>query len=348
MASAYHILKNNPSKKILVVEMYGGPGQGNTGRSNAMFRNTFSSRDNQILSNSSIDFYLHLQGVMKEDIGLQQIGYLWLMSESQLSSSEPYLAAMEENGIEFRRMDSTELKRLLSGVAMDGDGGGQSSLLRLPKVEGGVFGSKCGRLDPERLANFYAKRFVEMGGRFSFNTEATGLTMGPEKRLGIEGEPFVWQDSGVEGVRLRGAIGGELHPEAVVMACGAWTNELLDPIGVDGHVKAKKRQLFSIAAKGDALEGLAHAKGFNPLGLLPLVILPRAGVHFKPNPRRLLPSLREGEGQGDVGWAVLLQHCRLPPLRLQGGQPDHRWRGQRIRDHEGRLAGEDRGRAVRE
>jgi glycine/D-amino acid oxidase-like deaminating enzyme len=48
-------------------------------------------------------------------------------------------------------------------------------------------------------------------------------------------------------------------------------------------VKAKKRQLFSIAVRGnDRLMGLLHTKGFNALDLLPMVILPRSGVHFKP------------------------------------------------------------------
>ena len=45
---------------------------------------------------------------------------------------------------------------------------------------------------------------------------------------------------------------------------------------------AKKRQLFSVQAIGARLESLLHAKGLNPLGLLPLVILPKSGVHFKP------------------------------------------------------------------
>jgi len=89
MTSAYHLKKNNPGKRVLVIDRYGAPGQGNTGRSNAMFRNTFSSSDNQVLSNSSIDFYLHQQEELKIDIGLQKIGYLWLMDERQLSFSEP-------------------------------------------------------------------------------------------------------------------------------------------------------------------------------------------------------------------------------------------------------------------
>jgi len=57
----------------------------------------------------------------------------------------------------------------------------------------------------------------------------------------------------------------------------------MEPIGVDGHVKAKKRQLFSVSAENDGpLLSLLHTRGFNNLGLIPLVILPKSGVHFKP------------------------------------------------------------------
>jgi FAD-dependent oxidoreductase domain-containing protein 1 len=47
-------------------------------------------------------------------------------------------------------------------------------------------------------------------------------------------------------------------------------------------VKSKKRQLFSVSASGGRLQQLLNAKGFNDHGLLPLVILPKGGVHFKP------------------------------------------------------------------
>jgi FAD-dependent oxidoreductase domain-containing protein 1 len=280
MASAYHLKKNNPQKRVLVVDRYGGAGQGNTGRSNAMFRNTFSSRDNQILSNSSIDFYTHVQEELKTDIGLQEIGYLWLMDEAQLSKSEPYLRLMERSGIETVTHDRPALKRLLPDMVAEFHSDEEASLMNLPSVDGGVFGPKCGRLDPDKLVRFYAGEFQRMGGQLLFNTEVTALLVGPSTRLGIEGEPFVWQESKVEGVATGSS--GVVKAETVVLAGGAWENELLEPIGIESHVKAKKRQLFSIQSKGDRLDALFHAKGFNPLGLLPLVILPKSGVHFKP------------------------------------------------------------------
>ena len=280
MASAYHIKKNNPTKDVLVVDRYGAPGQGNTGRSNAMFRNTFSSKDNQVLSNASIDFFTHVQDDLKVDIGLQKIGYLWLMNEAQLSISEPYLALMERNGIEVVRHSRSDLRRLLPGLTAEFGSDEEANVMNLPPVDGGIFGPKCGRLDPDKLVRHYAREFERMGGKLSFNTEVDALGVGPENRLGIEGEPFVWQESRVEGAMTKGA--GRITADTVVLAGGAWENELLEPIGLESHVKAKKRQLFSVRAEGERLQALLHTKGFNPLGLLPLVILPKSGVHFKP------------------------------------------------------------------
>jgi len=283
MSSAYHLIGSNPGKSVLVIDRFGAAGQGNTGRSNAMFRNTFSSGDNQLLSNSSIDFYLHVQNEMKVDIGLELIGYLWLMGDRELSVSEPFLRGMERNGIQIRRIVVGDLKKLLPTMVAEFDSNAEAGLMGLPKVDGGVFGPKCGRLNPDELVRFYAQRFTGRGGKTAFNTNVERLVVGPSKTLGLEGEPFVWQETRVEGVEVSGALSGEVRAETVVLACGAWTNELLEPIGVDGHVKSKKRQLFSISAKGsEGLERLIHTKGFNHLGLLPLVILPKSGVHFKP------------------------------------------------------------------
>jgi FAD-dependent oxidoreductase domain-containing protein 1 len=282
VASAYHLKRNNPRKRILVVDRYGGPGQGNTGRSNAMFRNTFSSSDNQILSNTSVDFYIHVQDELKVDLGLQKIGYLWLMDEMKLSQSEPYLSRMERNGVQIRKYSRSDLKRLLPSMVTGFGSDDEAKLMGLPSVDCGVFGTKCGRLDPDKLVRFYAQEFTKAGGRFAFNTDAVALTVGPSNRLDMEGEPFVWQDHRIEGVSVRGVSNEALKAETVVLAGGAWGNELLEPIGVESHVKAKKRQLFSVNARGAGLEMLLHAKGFNSLGLLPMVILPKAGVHFKP------------------------------------------------------------------
>ncbi|MGD1054883.1 MAG: FAD-dependent oxidoreductase, partial [Nitrososphaerales archaeon] len=170
VASAFHLKRNNLDKQILLIDRFGAPGQGNTGRSNAMFRNTFSSVDNQVLSNSAIDFYVHVQDELNVDLGLQQIGYLWLMSDEQMSASEAFLDGMERNGIEIRRLSRGELKRRMPGMVTGFDSNEEARLMTLPSIEGGVFGPKCGRLDPDKLARYYTHEFLRIGGRVAFNT----------------------------------------------------------------------------------------------------------------------------------------------------------------------------------
>ncbi|MDA4137372.1 MAG: FAD-binding oxidoreductase [Thaumarchaeota archaeon] len=280
ISSAYHIQKSSPDKRVLVIDRLGDAGQANTGRSNAMFRNTFSSADNQVLSNASIDFYLHVQHELGLDIGVDKIGYMWLMSERQLSAAEGPLRKMVENGVEVKRFSQTALRSSIPGIETRQDSD-QARLMSLEDVAGGVFGPKCGRLAPDKLVGFYRDRFREMGGQTMFNQEAQHLVVEPRESIGVEGEPFVWQESSVAGVRL--ADGSEVRSDTVVVAAGAWNNELLDPIGIDGHAKAKKRQLFAVPAKGvPSLERLLRAKGFNDSGTLPFVILPKSGLFVKP------------------------------------------------------------------
>src|SRR3989449_2871922 len=215
LASAYHLKLNNPSKSVLVLDRFGAPGQGNTGRSNAMFRNTFTSSDNQVLANTSIDFYLHLQNELKLDVGLQLIGYLWLLSQSQVARTAAYVQGMERNGIEVEEYSVEQLKRLVGGVVTNLGDDEESSVMGLEAISRAVFGPKCGRLDPEKLVRFYANEFTRLGGKIAFKTNVEGLLLGPSRKLGIEGEPFVWQEAEVKGVRVAGGrpSGGEGEEE---------------------------------------------------------------------------------------------------------------------------------------
>ncbi len=279
VSSAYHIKKNSPGKRVLLIDRLADAGQANTGRSNAMFRNMFGSVDNQVLSNASIDYYLHVQHELGIDVGVDSIGYLWLMTEKQLAAAQPSLEKMKANKVELRTYDRGELEKMLPGF-VSGPSSDEAGLMTLGEVSSGVLGIKCGRLAPDRLAGYYRDQFKALGGSVMFNTDAKKLLVSAREQTGIEGEPFVWQDWKAAGVCL--ADGTEISAEAVVVAAGAWNNELLDPVGIDGRTKAKKRQLFTISVSGSPdLERLLHTQGFNDSGVLPFVILPKSGVMIK-------------------------------------------------------------------
>ncbi len=284
VTAAYHIKSNNPAKSVLLVDRFSDVSQGNTARSNAMFRNTFTSRDNQLLANSTIDFYIDLQEKSKIDIGIRKTGYLWLMSEEQLSRNARHIEKMEKRGIETKVFGGGQVKDRIPSLCTDfAPTDEDASLMNLDPVDGGVFGAKCGRLDPSKLSKFYLERFLNLGGKTSFNTSAQELLLEPKIPLDIEGEPFVWQDASITGASLTGDLQGNFRAGRVLLACGAWTNEILWPAGIDGHVKAKKRQLFKIASN-EKLAGLLRCPGFNNLGDLPFLILPKSGCFAKAIP----------------------------------------------------------------
>lgn len=281
LSISYHLKKNNPNKDVLILDRFGSVAQGNTARSNAMFRNTFTSKDNILLADTSIDSYLEVQS-NGMDLGLKKCGYLWLMSERQLSSSESNLQKLKRMGIELREYSKQDLADLLPTLRSEFAGNEEAQLMGIEDVAAGIFGVKCGRIDPSKLANYYRERFLTIGGKISLNTSALSLIVEPKVPLGIDGEPFTWQSSTVVGSRVNGAIQGEIRAERTIVAAGVWNNELLEPIGIDGHVKAKKRQLFTVSSRGHTeRDKLLHCKGFSDDGVLPFIILPKCACFIK-------------------------------------------------------------------
>ncbi|MEM3334164.1 MAG: FAD-dependent oxidoreductase, partial [Thermoplasmata archaeon] len=57
LASAYHLMMENRDINIGIIDKYNTFGQGNTGKSDAAFRDIFTSEINYKLSSSSIAFY---------------------------------------------------------------------------------------------------------------------------------------------------------------------------------------------------------------------------------------------------------------------------------------------------
>jgi FAD-dependent oxidoreductase domain-containing protein 1 len=201
------------------------------------------------------------------------------MSEEQLSASEGHVRKMTANGVEVKRYSEDELRRTVPGIRTRQDSD-DAKLMSLPNISAGLFGTKCGRLAPEKLVGFYRDAFVRAGGKLMFNQNVKRLLAEPVESLGLDGEPFVWQRSRVAGIGLDD--GREVRADTVVVAGGAWNNELTDPIGIDGHAKAKKRQLFTIpAGAAPALRDLLLAKGFNTSGTMPFMILPKSGLFLK-------------------------------------------------------------------
>ncbi len=274
LSSAYHLKRGNPEKEVLVIDRLGGPGQGNTAKSAGGFRNVLASEKNYLLADSTIDWFFHLQDDLGYDIGLAQIGYLWLLSESRHRRLGAVLDAMRGRGIEFRAFDKRELRSLIPDLVTDVE----DEMMGLESIDVGLMGVRCGTVDTDALTKSYESEFLKLGGEVRYNTTASRLVLRPERELGIPGEPFVWQDTVVTGAETDG---GDIQAETTVVAAGVWSERLLDPIGFDALMRPKKRVMFVF--RDERLRGFFDVKGFSEYNTIPLTHIPSARVYMKPD-----------------------------------------------------------------
>jgi len=102
--------------------------------------------------------------------------------------------------------------------------------------------------------------------------------MGPRVKLGLTGEPFVWQDANITGVLTDK---GEIEASTTVLAGGVWSETLLNGIGFESMMRPRKRIIFTF--KDPKIMNLLNLKGFNTLETLPLTHLTDSKVYLKPD-----------------------------------------------------------------
>lgn len=278
LATAYHIKRERPNDRILVVDKMNAAGQGNTAKSAAMFRCFFYSSTNLTLVDTTVEFFKHVQNRLGVDLKLRWTGYLWLFSKERFKAYEPILRSMGENGFEHEIYEADRLVECLSmktKVTEDEE----AQMMGLMDVERGVFIPKAGSIDIDLLVQFYEEEVKRMGGEIRYNTEVDRILVEPEESLGMPGEPFFWQDSKVAGVETNRGI---FKAKKTIVAAGVWSSSLLQEVGIFAPMEPIKRQLFSVKASTQSLKQLLNAKGFSEEDCMPFTILPEPSVYIKP------------------------------------------------------------------
>ena len=277
LSTAYQLKKENPEKKVLVVDRLGGPGQGNSAKSEGGFRNLFTSETNFLLADSTIDWFKYMEVEMGYNIGLSYIGYLFLLNEKQYIGQKAAWEKISSWGAEMKVLEREELEKKIPFLVTQFGDDEEAELLGLLDIDYGVFGKKCGSVDADALTRAYEEEYIKIGGEINYSTEATKLILKPELELEIPGEPFVWQDTLIKGAETSKGV---IEADITIVAAGVWSEILLDPLGVDSFMRPKKRQIF--AFKDPRLEPLLKVTGLNDYGTMPLTVLPKSNVLFKP------------------------------------------------------------------
>jgi glycine/D-amino acid oxidase-like deaminating enzyme len=280
LSTAYHIKRLNPHSRVLVVEKFNAAGQGSTAKSMSAFRCLFSSPINYVLSDSSVDFYNHVQKELGVDLKLFFVGYLWLLSEDDFAELAPILKELAAKSLKYGEYEAEELARRL-GLVTRLRGDEEAELMGLKDVYKGVFIPKAGIIDADCVVKFYEEEFMRLGGEIRYGVKVEDLIVEACQPLGIAGEPFFWQESRVSGVKTNSGI---IKAKKTILAAGAWIPQLLDNVGIECFIKPKKRQVFAVEAKNPLLRQLLFTSGFNSVGCIPFTILPKPRVLIRPFP----------------------------------------------------------------
>ncbi len=279
MATAYHILKNNENLKVMVVDKAASAGSGNTAQSAAMYRDTFSSEVNLVLSSTTRDFFRYVQNELGVNLSLKDITYLWLMNRVQFESNKSAVETMLDNNIRIEILDKDDIKQKIPDLVTDFDTE-NVKLLGLKNIDYGILGHDCGELDADKITrDFYETEFKKLGGETLYSTRIKKLVLEPVgEKLGIPGEPVGWQEKKVGSIETQD--GKKIASEIFILATGPWANELLLPIGVDSHSLPLKKSLFRVQTP--RLAGLLDNKNFNEDETIPFIIFPIQGIYIKP------------------------------------------------------------------
>jgi FAD-dependent oxidoreductase domain-containing protein 1 len=280
LSTAYHIKNENPELNVLVVDKLGAAGQGSTAKSAAAFRCLFHSRTNFALADSSVEFYKHIQDDLGFDLKLRWAGYLWLFDKDDYLKMLSVLKDLATKGFQYVEYDGSDLSRKLN-MRTDLAEDEEAQLMGLGSVHKGILIPKAGFIDVDSLVKLYESEFLKLGGKIQYNTEVTEVTVEPCQPLGTPGEPYFWQDARAIGVKT---TRGLVSAKETIIAAGAWSPQLLDPVGIECFIKAKKRQVFSIKAKNEALKKLLFTREFTNAGCLPFTILPKPSAYVRPAP----------------------------------------------------------------
>jgi glycine/D-amino acid oxidase-like deaminating enzyme len=275
LTTAYYTKLANLKSSVALIEKENDVGQGNTSRSVGGYRHgIFTSNVNRILSETSIDHYREAQETGEADLSMRDTGYLILIAESRLPQLRDYLDIFVKTG-KARLLGPRELESQL-GIVATVSGDEEARIMNLENISCGLYAPRCGQMDVEKLVQLYKRRCLSLGVEFLMGRKVDAIRLSPDNPIGIPNEPRAWQRVHVSHIE---AGGENVTANQFVIAAGAWTPELLDPIGVDCFVKPKKRQVAVVRAAGE-LEEMMRPRG-GGFDMMPMTFFPH-GLYVVP------------------------------------------------------------------
>jgi len=262
--------------KTLILEREDALSKGSTALSAGGFRNIWTTEINMRLTTWSIPRLKSFREDLGFPIGFDQRGYLFCQFGDNFEQAQAHGEQWRANGVQIDFLSPEEVENKVPGLrtSIDHIDPEVNEILGLKPIVGGVFGPDCGAFDPSAAAQGYFERGLE-----GFNGRA-------ELRLNTAVDRLLIDDGVCRGVLL--VDGSELRCETLLLAAGAWCNQLMERSGLTGGqlppVVPLKRMLF--ITNFPPIAGFEH---------VPMTIVDN-GIYFRPEG----PNLMIGRADPDT------------------------------------------------
>lgn len=267
-SALYHLSTLGYSGRTLVLEREDALSKGSTALSAGGFRNIWTSEINMRLTSYSIPKLKSFREELGFPIGFDQRGYLFCQYGDNFEQARSYGEKWAANGVRIEFLSPEEVEGKVPGLraSVDHIDPEVNEILGLKPIVGGVFGPDCGAFDPSAATQGYFERGLE------------GLNGRAELRLNSDVDRLLIEDGICRGVLLMN--GSRLECETLLLAAGAWSNQLMERSGLSGGqlppVVPLKRMMF--VTNLPPIEGFEH---------VPMTIVDN-GIYFRPEGPNLL------------------------------------------------------------
>jgi len=213
VSAAYHLAcRGEPD--VLLLERSDLLGQGATGKCAGGIRHQFGTEINIRLSIESIRMLERFESEPGQAIGLQQCGYLFMLTRAaDVEAFERNVALQRQLGVMTEWLSPAEVRRRLP-------------LLRTEDVQGGTFYGRDGLCDPSSVVLGYATGARHLGATLLTGIEVTGVRVQGERVTAVA------------------TSAGEVQCESFINAAGPFAADVGQMLGLDLPITPLRRQML--------------------------------------------------------------------------------------------------------
>jgi sarcosine oxidase, subunit beta len=200
VATAYHLAKAGAGRVSVLDRRCLGAGA--TGRSGALVRSNYDNETEARLAEASLDVFANFADAVGGSCGYEQVGLLVPFAQKGVDQAKALTAQQRQWGVDIRLVDRGEAKALSPHLRLD-----DTAIL--------AYQPRAGYCDANATARSYYDRARDLGVTFEFDCRVRSVLTQAGKVWGVETSK------------------GTLATGTVVAALGAWSNQLLLPLGLD-------------------------------------------------------------------------------------------------------------------